>query len=57
MLNVAEKRLVNFSSSPHKKMRSTGERCYIGALWSKPLPTAMEKMIDQVNINYLMISK
>lgn len=57
MLNVAEKRLVNFSSSPHKKMQSTGERCYISALWSKPLPTAMEKMIDQVNINYLMISK
>lgn len=46
-MNVAEKRLVNFPSSPHKKMQSTGERCYTGDSWSAPLSTAMEKMIDQ----------
>lgn len=46
-MNIAEKRLVNFSSSPHKKMQSTGERYYIGGLWSAPLSTAMDKMIDQ----------
>lgn len=59
--NVAEKRLVNLSSSSHRKMQSAGKSCYIDGLWSDPLSTVMEKMINQsilvVKVNYLVISK
>lgn len=61
MNTVAEKRLVNLSSSSHKKMQSTGKSCYIDGLWSDPLSTVTEKTINWKyiggKVNYLVISK
>lgn len=46
-MNTVAEKAVNLSHSSQKKMQSTGKLFHIDVLWSDPLPTVMESMINQ----------